>query len=249
VISNDDGIWAPGLLALSRAIAGIAEEVWVCAPDRERSAISHALTMGSPLRAQEVAVPGLRARAWSVSGTPADCVKLALEELLPERPDIVLAGINCGPNLGTDVIYSGTVAAAAEGAFAGIPSIAVSTGSYEPSDYEPAARVAAQLAPMVASRGLPEGVALNVNVPDGFASGRVVITNLGIQTYSNIFERRVDPRGRTYYWLCGDPDSLQLGDGLDTDAIRNGAVSITPLKFDATDERTVDMLREWDIRL
>ena len=102
---------------------------------------------------------------------------------------------------------------------------------------------------MVASRGLPEGVALNVNVPDAFASGRVVITNLGIQTYSNIFERRVDPRGRTYYWLCGDPDSLQLGDGLDTDAIRNGAVSITPLKFDATDDRTVDMLREWDIRL
>lgn len=205
--------------------------------------------MGYPLRAEEVALPALQARAWSVSGTPADCVKLALEELLPDRPDIVLAGVNCGPNLGTDVIYSGTVAAAAEGALAGIPSVAVSTGSYEPCDYEPAARVAAQLAPIVASRGLPDGVVLNVNVPEGFVSGRAVVTSLGIQRYSNIFERRVDPRGRAYYWLCGDPDSLQTGDGLDTDAIRNGDVSITPLRFDATDGRTVDMIREWDIRL
>lgn len=205
--------------------------------------------MGLPLRAEEVVLPGLAAKAWSVSGTPSDCVKLALEELLPERPDIVVTGVNCGPNLGNDVIYSGTVAAAAEGAFAGIPSIAVSTGSYEPSDYDPAARVAAQLARIVTSRGLPEGIILNVNVPDGFNSGKAVITNLGIQRYSNIFERRTDPRGRTYYWLCGDPDSLQPGDGLDTDAIRNGEVSITPLKFDATHVRTVEMLKRWDIHL
>jgi 5'-nucleotidase len=249
LISNDDGIWAPGLLSLARAIAEIADKLWICAPDRERSAISHALTMGLPLRAEKTAFRGIEAEAWSVSGTPSDCVKLALEELLPERPDIVLSGINRGPNLGTDVIYSGTVAAAAEGAFAGIPAIAVSTGSYDPSDYEPAARVAAKLASQVATRGLPDGVVLNVNVPDGFNSGKVAVTRLGVQRYNNIFERRVDPRGRPYYWLSGDPDTPPSDDGLDTEAIRTGAVSITPLRFDATCRRTADMLKEWDIRL
>ncbi|HBK61149.1 MAG TPA: 5'/3'-nucleotidase SurE [Firmicutes bacterium] len=249
LISNDDGIAAPGLAALVQSVCDIGGEAWVCAPDRERSAISHALTMRSPLRVRRVQLPGVSTTAWSVDGSPADCVKLALEELMPERPDVVLAGVNRGPNLGTDILYSGTVAAAAEGALAGIPSIAVSTVSYEPSDYSPAASVGATLAQLVAVRGLPAGVVLNVNVPDGVRLGRILVTRMGIQRYSNIFERRVDPRGEVYYWLCGSPEAAEPGNGLDTDAVASGAVSVSPIKFDMTDDAALRVLSRWDIRI
>ncbi len=227
----------------------MADEVWVCAPDSERSAISHALTMRAPLRVRRAELPRLQANALAVDGSPADCVKLALEELMPEKPHVVLAGVNRGPNLGTDVVYSGTVAAAAEGALAGIPSIAVSTASYDPCEYAQAAKVGATLARLAVSRGLPPGVMLNVNVPDGAELGRIVITRMGIQRYSNIFERRVDPRGEAYYWLCGSPEAPDPGDGLDTDAVRSGYVSVTPIKFDMTDNAACEILKGWDIRM
>ncbi len=249
LLSNDDGIAAPGLLALARSVCDIGGDVWVCAPDRECSAISHALTMRAPLRVHCVQLPGLSATAWSVDGSPADCVKLALEELLPEKPDVVLAGVNRGPNLGTDILYSGTVAAAAEGALAGIPSIAVSTASYDPSDYSAAAGVGATLARLAALRGLPHGVVLNVNVPEGANPGRIAITRMGVQRYSDIFERRVDPRGEIYYWLCGNPEAPEPGNGLDTDAVASGAVSVSPIRFDMTDNAALEMLRGWDIRI
>jgi 5'-nucleotidase len=221
----------------------------VCAPDRERSAISHALTMRAPLRVRRVEPPWPSTTAWAVDGSPADCVKLALEELMPQKPHVVLAGVNRGPNLGTDILYSGTVAAAAEGALAGIPAVAVSTVSYDPSDYRPASRVGAALARLAAARGLPPGVVLNVNVPDGAELGRIVVTRMGIQRYSNIFERRVDPRGEVYYWMCGSPEAPAPGDGLDTDAVRSGAISITPIRFDMTDHAAYDILSNWDIRI
>jgi 5'-nucleotidase len=184
-----------------------------------------------------------------VDGSPADCVKLALEELMPERPHVVLAGVNRGPNLGTDILYSGTVAAAAEGALAGIPAVALSTVSYDPSDYGPASTVGAALARLAATRGLPPGVMLNVNVPDGAELDRIVVTRMGVQRYSNIFERRVDPRGEVYYWMCGSPEASAPGDGLDTDAVRSGAISITPIRFDMTDHVAYDILSSWDIRI
>jgi len=230
-------------------VCGIASEVWVCAPDRERSAISHALTMRAPLRVRRAEPFWPSAMAWAVDGSPADCVKLALEELMPERPHVVVAGVNRGPNLGTDILYSGTVAAAAEGALAGIPAIAVSTASYDPSDYRQASEVGAALARLVASRGLPPGVVLNVNVPDNAELGRIVVTKMGIQRYSNIFERRVDPRGEVYYWMCGNPEAPMPGDDLDTDAVRSGAISVTPVKFDMTDHAAYDILSGWDIRI
>lgn len=237
------------MTALVESVCRIADEVWVCAPDRERSAISHALTMRAPLRVRRAETPWPSATAWAVNGSPADCVKLALEELMPQRPHVVLAGVNRGPNLGTDILYSGTVAAAAEGALAGIPSVAVSTVSYDPSDYGPASRVGAALARLAAARGLPPGVVLNVNVPDGAELGRIVVTRMGIQRYSNIFERRVDPRGEVYYWMCGSPEASAPGDGLDTDAVRSGSVSVTPIKFDMTDHAALDVLSGWDIRM
>lgn len=225
----------------------VSGEVWVCAPDGERSAISHGLTMGSPIRAALVELPGLSVDAWAVSGTPADCVKLALDELLPCRPDIVMAGVNRGPNLGTDIVYSGTVAAAAEGAFAGIPSIAVSTASYDPIEFANAATAGAMLAAFTVKHGIPRGVMLNVNVPDYWDGKAIEPTRMGVLQYSNIFDKRTDPRGRTYYWLCGDPVKPDLEAGLDTEAVSRGSVSVTPIRFELTDESTLDALRKWDI--
>jgi len=221
-------------------------EVYVCAPDRERSAVSHGLTMGVPIRCEELGLPGA-VQAWSTTGTPADSMKMALEVLLSERPDLVVTGVNRGPNLGTDVLYSGTVAAAMEGASAGIPSLAVSTADYEPAGYSHAASAAVAIAKAVLRNGLPQGVLLNVNVPDGADLSRFTVTRLGVQRYCNVFDRRTDPRGKVYYWLCGVPvlDGPDEGD-FDTAAIRRGEISVTPLRADFTDVAAMAVLREWD---
>jgi 5'-nucleotidase len=231
-------------------MADVADEVWVCAPEHERSAISHAITMGVPLRVRPTLLPGVSAQAWSVSGTPADCVKLALEELVPRRPDVVISGINRGPNLGTDVLYSGTVAAAAEGMLEGLPSIAASLASEDSADYSAAAKFCAHLAKLVVDHGgLPKGTILNVNVPGtwrGPDSG-IRVTRLGIQKYTNIFDKRADPRGRTYYWLCGEPVEEEDGGELDTEAVRCGYVSITPVHFAMTDDSAISIIRGWGL--
>ncbi|OPZ61926.1 MAG: 5'-nucleotidase SurE [Firmicutes bacterium ADurb.Bin506] len=247
LISNDDGIWAPGIRALCSAAADAGYQVYVCAPDRERSAISHGLTMGIPLRVEHVRVPGT-VHAWSTTGTPADCLKIALEVLMPSRPDVVLSGVNKGPNLGTDVLYSGTVAAAMEGAVAGIPSVAVSTADYEPTDYSLAASAGVEVARVALERGLPRGLLLNVNVPDGADSTRWTVTRLGVQRYSNVFDKRRDPRGKEYYWLCGVPEFDMAGEGdLDTAAVRRQEVSVTPLRSDFTDVQAMALIRAWDV--
>lgn len=246
LISNDDGIWAPGIRALCLAAAKAGYEVYACAPDRERSAISHGLTMGVPLRVDTVDVPGA-AQAWCTTGTPVDCMKIALEVLLPRRPDVVLAGVNRGPNLGTDLLYSGTVAAAMEGAVAGVPSVAVSTAEYEPADYSLAAAAGLAVADATRSRSLPPGMLLNVNVPEGADPSRWTVTRLGVQRYSNVFDRRTDPRGRVYYWLCGVPEFDRAGEGdLDTAAVLRGEISVTPIKSDFTDVEAMSLVRMWD---
>ncbi len=249
LLTNDDGIFADGLQELSKAIQKIAA-VYVVAPDRERSAVGHAITMHHPLRAERVKLfhnPNLP--AWAVNGTPSDCVKLAIEAILPDRPDMVISGINRGANLGTDVLYSGTVSAAIEAILSGIPSIAVSLTEVDDPDYRTAAEFAAKLIRQVADKGLPSDTLLNVNVPcltRNQLEG-VEITRLGMTRYNNEFEQRVDPRGRSYYWMVGEVIELDEGSGSDLSAVRQKKISITPIHFDFTNYNLIEKLKNWSI--
>lgn len=250
LVSNDDGIQAPGIQALAEALA-TEHDVTVVAPDRERSATGHSLTLHRPLRADQVPGPaGVRA-AWAVSGTPSDCVKLALGALLVAPPDLVCSGINRGPNLGTDVLYSGTVSAALEGVINGVPSLAFSLASFSDQGYERAAEFARQLLRQLHERRLPPKCLLNVNLPalqgDGYAGVRV--TKLGVRKYQDSFEHRTDPRGRTLFWLAGE--ASEEGEAPDTDvmAVRENCVSITPIHYDMTDYALLGTVRDWNVGL
>ena len=244
LLSNDDGISAPGLRALAEGLA-VWGEVTVVAPDRERSAAGHSLTLNRPLRASRVG------RHWySVDGTPSDCVALALTGLLPRRPDLVVAGINEGANLGDDVTYSGTVAAAAEATLGGCPAFAVSLATDgEGRHLETAAQYALVVARAVAARGLPPGTLLNVNVPN-LPPDRlrgVAITRQGRRSYSETIVEKVDPRGKIYYWIGGGAPRWEPGEGTDYEAVRAGAVSVTPLHLDLTNYTALETLRGWDL--
>ncbi len=233
LITNDDGYFAPGLNALAKAVARLGR-VAVVAPDREQSASGHSLTLNSPLRVQQVS-----AAVWSVSGTPTDCVNLALHHLLKERPVMVLSGINAGSNLGNDVTYSGTVAAAMEGTLIGVPSIAFSqrldreTKLREPPDYALAARIAARLVRTLLREPLAAGTLLNVNFPVRW-NGQVTAARLGQRHYDETITQRHDPLGKPYYWIGGASPVWRAEEGTDYAAIRAGAVAITPLQLDYT---------------
>lgn len=239
LISNDDGINAKGIRVLAQRLAEEKEhEVFVVAPDRERSATGHSLTLHKPLRTEEVELPGNIKHAWSTSGTPSDCVKLAVTQLVGSPiPDIIISGINSGPNLGSEVLYSGTVAAAMEGAFMDIPSIAVSLMYAEIRHYETAAEFIAKLVKVFPKAHLAQRSLLNVNVPcvplDQVKGVR--ITELGVRLYDDYFEKRSDPRGRVYYWLAGEAVEVDEKEGSDVWAVANGYVSITPISFNMTD--------------
>ncbi|NLI13677.1 5'/3'-nucleotidase SurE [Pelotomaculum propionicicum] len=242
LLSNDDGIEADGLNEL-RAALQEKHEIYVVAPDRERSATGHKITVHRPLRVKEWTYPGSAATGWAVDGTPADCVKLGLEALLPEPPDLVISGINFGPNLGTDVLYSGTVSAAVEGTINGIPSLAVSLASYEFRDFSYAGDFIKQI---IAAMGkeLPARTLLNINAPPGMPRGTKV-TRLGNRRYVNIFDKRTDPRGRVYFWMAGEPFDLDIDDPeTDVWAVKEGYISITPVQFDLTDYSFLENLRE-----
>lgn len=248
LISNDDGIHAAGLLALKKALDPLAE-VHVVAPEKEKSGTGHGITVHKPLRPKEVQLAD-GSRGWSVNGTPADCVKLALEALLEDQPDLVISGINRGPNLGTDVLYSGTVSAAIEGTINGVPSIAISLATYEHDNFEAAASFAALITPLlVPDKGCaPQFTLLNINVPPHGPRG-VKITRLGMRRYVNVFHKRVDPRGGVYYWMAGEPEDSTPENPLvdadvDTQAVSRGFISITPLHFDLTDYHTLPGLRQ-----
>jgi len=249
LVSNDDGIHAEGLASLCSCLTEAGFQVYVCAPDRERSAASHALTMYSPLRLIEVGNPNFDAfRVWSADGTPADCVKIALELLMKsDPPDYVISGVNRGPNLGTDVLYSGTVAAAAEGCFAGIPSLAVSCTDKMNPNYQTASKfVSAHISDIFANE-LPQGTMLNINVPADItrqvANTPYMFTRAGTMKYVDIFDVRHDPRGREYIWMSGNPMDLDIEEDFDTVAIKKGLISITPIKFDVTDYSLLAKLR------
>lgn len=247
LLTNDDGIAAPGLAALWRAVRDLGE-VTVVAPTVERSAVGHAITIADPLRATEHEGPDGFA-GWAVSGTPADCVKIAVGAILGAPPDLVLSGINQGANLGTNVLYSGTVSAATEAAMLGLTAAAISLASWDYADFDAAAAYARHLAPELAGRGLPPGVSLNVNVPPvpaGKIRG-VAVTRQGRVRVDEWFDRRNDPRGRHYYWMVGErlTDEGAPGSGVDDAAIREGFISVTPIHFDLTAEPVLATLAEW----
>jgi len=231
LLSNDDGFHAAGLQALYQAIKDKAE-VTIVAPDRERSAVGHGITMHHPLRVEPVQLDGQT--HWTVDGTPSDCVKLALEKvLLDRRPDLVISGINRGPNLGSDVLYSGTVSAAIEGHMYGIPSMAASVVDFGNADFSLAARFLVEHLEQLLE--LASHSLININFPTATSlNPKVRFTKLGRLNYINVFEERKDPRGRTYYWMGGEPEKLEQDADSDIRAVEEGDISITPLIIDLT---------------
>jgi len=246
LISNDDGIHAPGLAALVKVLKKVRQfDIVVVAPDRERSAASHALTLHRPLRVEQKS-PGF----YAVDGTPTDAVMLAVHSILKKKPDLVISGINHGANLGEDVHYSGTVSAAVEGAIMGIPSIAVSLVANErPPRFEGASKFALKLVRQVFKEGLPKGVVLNVNVPN-IPSNKIkgaVASCLGKHNYGDIIVEKIDPRGRPYYWIGGDPNQFEKRPDSDTQAYTGQKISVTPLKVDMTDYSFLGELKQWKL--
>jgi 5'-nucleotidase len=237
LITNDDGYRAPGLAALREAVAGLGDVV-VVAPDRERSACGQGITIKGPLSVERI-----DESTWAVEGTPADCVILALANLLPVKPNIVLSGINRGANLGDDVYYSGTVAGAREGAFWGIPSGACSLVTRgKPLDFTEAAKHSRRLCEILIENPPSQGVLLNLNVPDGPASEirGVKVTRQGMRGHASGVSVTTDSRGRSFYWIAEPFDTWDAADGDDMGAIRAGYVSITPLGKDTTFHADMD---------
>ncbi len=249
LLTNDDGIAAPGLLALKRALDDVGQVV-VFAPDHNWSAAGHTKTMHKPLRVSEVALAD-GTMAYTTTGAPSDCVALAVLGLVPHGLDLVVSGINLGANVGHDITYSGTVAAAMEGVVSDIPAIAVSLDTYDgPSaDFGPAARFAAQVAALVLQHGLPSNTLLNVNVPAVPADDirGVRITRLGRRVYRDVLVEREDPRGRPYYWIGGQPPTGVPDEGTDFGALANDCISVTPLQMDMTAYGLLDELRGWGL--
>ncbi|MEZ5065426.1 MAG: 5'/3'-nucleotidase SurE [bacterium] len=244
LLSNDDGVLARGLRALRAAFVQAGHEVFVVAPDREQSASSHSITLDRPLRLREVE-PGVHA----VDGTPTDCVLVGMHGLMEQRPDLVVSGINHGPNMGEDVTYSGTVAAAFEGYILGVPSLAASMRDREHGDYEAAAGVVVQLAERAHEWAGGRPVILNVNFPAGPSAewGPVCVTRLGTRRYSDELIEKVDPRGRKYYWIGGSEPTWDEADGTDFATVHEGGISVTPLHLDLTDERSLESLAAVDL--
>lgn len=248
LITNDDGVHAPGLMVLKAALDKIGH-VFVVAPDRPRSACGHSITLHKPLRAEKVKLRD-GSVAFSSNGTPSDCISLALLGMLDEPVDLVVSGINHGPNLGWDLTYSGTVSAAMEAAISGVASFAISVTTYSSHiDYGIAAGLAADVARILEHNKLPESTLLNVNVPDLPASDikGIQITRQGKRRYSGQLEKRTDPMGRDYYWLGGDLPEDTLEEGTDVHAIAEGWVSVTPVHLDLTDYGSMDAVRSWGI--
>lgn len=243
LVTNDDGIDSRGLKVLAKALAFLGR-VSTVAPDRERSAASHALTLHKPLRVSQRGP-----RRYSINGTPTDCVNLAANGILRDKPDLVISGINKGANLGDDVTYSGTVSAAMEGTLLGIPSIAVSQAGEAPFHFETATAVIVKLVRLIKQNGLPPDTLLNVNVPN-VAAGRIRgirMTRLGKRLYDhNSIIKKKDPRNKTYYWIGGNREGWEPGRNTDHQAIESSHISITPIHLDLTNYQAIRKLRKWE---
>ena len=237
-VTNDDGVFSEGIERLAKALSEVGD-VFTVAPDQERSAAGHSLTLHSPLRAKLVGE-----RRWSVDGTPTDCVNWGILHLLKEsRPQLLFSGINLGLNLGDDVTYSGTVSAAFEGTLIGIPSVAISQEIETGFTFDAAADFAVRLARRLLARSLPPGTLLNVNIPAGAPVG-VRVAPLGKRRYGEVVVEKLDPRGRPYYWIGAAPASGELETGTDLAAVADKHISVTPLHLDLTDYRSIASLRD-----
>jgi 5'-nucleotidase len=248
LVSNDDGIDAPGIYALVQELRKIGS-VTVVAPDKQQSAVGHAITMNFPLRAKEFKKNGVLF-GYAVEGTPADSVKLAVKALLKEKPDLLISGVNHGSNTAISIIYSGTVSAATEGTILGIPSIAISLSTYGPPDFRYAAKFARKLALLVAKKGLPDGTLLNVNVPplpEKEIRG-VIVTRQGRAVWNDSFDIRRDPANEECYWLTGALQDNDEGLEFDQSAVRDNYISITPIQYDLTDYKMVEMMSRWGMQ-
>jgi 5'/3'-nucleotidase len=235
LVTNDDGIHADGLRALADAMRPLGD-VSIIAPDREQSATSHSLTLHRPLRIRTIDNGYL-----SVDGTPTDCVLLGVHGFLKRPPTLIVSGINHGPNMGNDVLYSGTVAAASEGAFLGIPSVAFSLATWEPADFAAAGRVAGSLVKLLLTRGLMPGLCLNVNIPalryEEIRGLRVA--RLGKRVFRDVIVEKTDPRGKSYYWIGGEDPTWEPDEASDFHAVSHGYVAVTPLSFELTDYKAI----------
>lgn len=242
LITNDDGVYSPGLRALATAMTALGEAV-IVAPDRNRSAVGHALTLEHPLRAEEIE-PGI----FAVDGTPTDCVNLGIHGLMMQRPDLVVSGINNGSNLGDDITYSGTVSAAMEASLMGIPAIAVSLDArqFVSADLKTATDFVTVLARHVVKKGLPPETFLNVNIPSGTCHG-VEITRQGKRRYGQAVIVNEDPRGRKYYWIGGSSIGFEDIPGTDCCAVSRGYISVTPLHTNLTSDSFTDILKNWPL--
>ena len=247
LVSNDDGIESAGILALVQALKEIGE-VMVVAPLKEQSAVGHAITMQVPLRVVKYKKNG-DFFGYAVDGTPADCVKMGIKNIMKTPPDIVISGINHGSNTAINIIYSGTVSAAREAAIMDIPSIAISVTSHTVTDFKFAAKVAKMIAREIAGKKLPVGTLLNINVPDVPENeiAGILLTGQGKSKWDDMYEHRQDPYGRYYYWLTGKLVEVDTEIETDHAAIKKNYVSVTPIHFDLTDYKTFDMMKSWKI--
>ena len=249
LVTNDDGVDSPGLSSLARALTRV-EDVCVIAPNRNWTAAGHTKTLDRPLRVTEITLPGTKMRAFSSDGSPSDCVALGFLGLAPERPRLVVSGINTGPNMGSDITYSGTVSAAMEGVVWGVPAIAVSLADYYEWDFHYAAAFAARVAKRVLREGLEHDVLLNVNVPRGRRADvkGVQVTRLGRREYRDELIRRKDPFGRDYFWIGGGPPGGVGEPGTDLHAVNAGYVSVTPVQLDLTNHDLIEQIASWGLK-
>ncbi len=246
LVSNDDGIYSKGIFALAEALKELAEVI-VVAPLTEQSAVGHAITMKIPLRVTKHYRGGGHFFGYAVDGTPADCIKMGIRNIMQESPDLVVSGINHGSNTAINIIYSGTVSAAREAAIMDVPAIAVSVTSHDVEDFSYAAKVAKIISAKVLNNGLPKGTMLNVNVPnlpEDKIKG-IKVTKQGLSKWDDIYEKRVDPYGKDYYWLTGSLVNTDTELDRDQFAVQNNYVSVTPIHFDLTDYNTYNKIKDW----
>jgi 5'-nucleotidase len=261
LLTNDDGIYAPGLAALEQELRGLGE-VYLVAPATEQSGVGHSITYLTPLIVKEVSFGDQHRnqnrgqhrsqhRGWAVEGSPADCVKIGVAEFCPRRPDLVVSGINGGLNAGINVLYSGTVAAAIEGAFFGITSVAVSLEFDEHARFDRAARLARTVIEQVLEKKGPQPQLYNMNIPTAALSGtpRVRVVPMNVSQYGEQYQKRTDPFGRVYYWLTGQPPTAGSGRETDLSVLAEGCVALTPLGYDMTRREVVAEMQQWEFHL
>ncbi len=246
LLTNDDGIYAPGLAAMERELRKLGE-VRVVAPATEQSGVGHAITYLTPLIVKEVFKGEVR-WGWAVEGSPADCVKIGITEFCPRKPDLVVSGINSGLNAGINVLYSGTVAAAIEGAFFGITSVAVSLEFDEHARFDQAAALARRIIEQILARTDPQAELYNLNIPTAALGDRpqVAVVPMNVVPYGDSFEKRIDPWGREYYWMTGSPPPRPSGAETDLSALAAGRIALTPLHYNMTQRAALASMQSWD---